>query len=162
MNIAHWHLVLVHIPIVMVPLGASLISLGQLKNWESLRQTSMSILVIAGLAAIAAFLTGDGAEEIVEHLPGISEALIEAHEEAAEVSLWLCIILALISAFLLVARSLPLAQKLGYVVIAVAWTTSGGLAYTGFLGGKIRHPEAYETSQIQSDSGSLEHRDDDD
>lgn len=152
MNTAHWHLIVVHIPIVLVPLAAVLLSLGLLRNQEALKRTSFAILSICGMTTAAAFLTGDGAEEVVERLAGISETLIEAHEEAADVALWLCSISGIISAFLLLPGSRSLAKKLTFVAVMVSWGASASLAYTGYLGGMIRHPEAYAASQVQAES----------
>lgn len=149
MNAAHWHLILVHIPIVISPLASVLLSLGLVRGEETLRRLSLVLLIICGLTAGAAFWTGDGAEQVVEHVAGVSEVLIEAHEEAAEVVVWLCAISGIVSALALLPALRALAQKLTIAVMLVSWAASAGLAYTGYLGGKTRHPEAYVMTVVQ-------------
>lgn len=43
----------------------------------------LGLLAVAGLSAIAVFLTGEPAEEVVEGRAGVSHDAIEAHEEWA-------------------------------------------------------------------------------
>ena len=50
------------------------------------------------------FLTGEPAEEVVGHLPGISEQAIEEHEEAAEVAAIVTGFAGLLGLWLLIAR----------------------------------------------------------
>jgi small-conductance mechanosensitive channel len=52
-------------------------------NPEELARVSLGVLVIVALLAIPAYLTGERAEEIIEDLPGVSDATIEEHEDAA-------------------------------------------------------------------------------
>lgn len=44
----------------------------------------MAIFILGIFYTMPAFATGDGAEEAIEHLPGISEKLIHTLEEAAD------------------------------------------------------------------------------
>jgi hypothetical protein len=39
------------------------------------------------LPAAPVFFSGNGAEETVEHAPGVSDAIIERHEEAAKLAM---------------------------------------------------------------------------
>jgi glucan phosphoethanolaminetransferase (alkaline phosphatase superfamily) len=88
------------------------------------------------------FFTGEGAEEAVEHAPGVSEGVIERHEEAAR--------LALISigvgggfalAALLSLKWLLVARVLKPLVLVLTITSGGLMAQTAHLGGQIRHTE---------------------
>ena len=86
MNPAHLHLILNHVPVVGTLFGLALLGWGLLRKSEELTKTSLGILIIIALLAIPVYLTGEPAEEIVEHLPGVNEASIEQHEEAALVA----------------------------------------------------------------------------
>lgn len=162
MNEAHLHLILAHIPIVLVPAGAAILLVGVLRRSPATSRVALSVLVAATLFAIPAFLLGEGAEEVVEHLPGISKDIIEEHEEAAEVAFWLTVATGVTSLLSLVAAQLQLTwsrrASLGTLLLAMA--ASAFLGYAAFQGGKIRHPEAYAAAQGEHE----EHheRDDDD
>lgn len=85
MNNAHYHLVLNHLPIIF-PMVAILVMLcGFIFKSAILKRMAYGIFIIGALFTIAAFATGEGAEEMVENLPGIDENYIKAHEEKAEI-----------------------------------------------------------------------------
>ncbi len=74
------------------PLPGILFSLALLlvvlsKKSGELKKLSCCVFVLIALLAIPTYLTGEGAEEVVEHLPGVEHELIEEHEESALVSL---------------------------------------------------------------------------
>lgn len=148
MNFAHLHLVLVHIPIVLTPLAVILLLLALRESSSTIRKVGLALLVSSALFTFGAFQTGGEAEEVIEHIAGVSEALIEAHEEAAEISLWLCSISGILALLCWIYNSYTFSKKLFFVVLAVSCAASISLIYTAFVGGKIRHPEAYSTSQL--------------
>ena len=82
-------------------------------------------------------------EEIVEELDGVSHDDIEHHEEAAETSYYLTILLGLVALMGLFqsirAGSIPV--WMFWVILLVSLVTLGSLARTANDGGKIRHPE---------------------
>ncbi len=149
MNEAHIHLMLVHIPIVLMPLGFILLIL---KYWKSREycKTALSIFIAATIFGTIAFLFGEGAEEIIEDYPGIVESLIESHEESAVVSLWLTVTTGIFSLGILLA--LNYGKKIPNIILLIILILSGlstmNLAYTAQEGGKIRHPEAYTADQL--------------
>ena len=84
MNGAHWHLVVNHLPIIFPIVGVIVMITGLISKSEAVKRTAFMIFVFGALAAIAAMNTGEGAEEVVENINGVSENFIESHEEAAE------------------------------------------------------------------------------
>lgn len=153
MNQAHLHLILVHIPVVLTPVAALTLALGLMRKQSTTVTIAHSFLVAATLFCIPAFLLGEGAEELVEHLPGISEDTIEEHEEVAEVTVWISGFLGLCSLVSLMLRNrmTGLHFRLQSVILALAFAASGFLAYTAYEGGKIRHPEAYGSPAGETD-----------
>jgi hypothetical protein len=117
-------------------------------------------LLIAGLTALPVFLTGEGAEETVENMPGISESLIEEHESMAKYGLF-----AILAAAVLALISLPnfIAEKFkkGIVVavLIVSFVSTGLMIQTAHLGGQIRHSEIRTGITQQGDNA--ENEDDD-
>lgn len=100
------------------------------------------MFVVIGLAAIAVYFTGEAAEEAVENLPGVSEQLIERHEEAALVAtviLGAFGLYALLVLGLLRWRNIP--RWLNTINLVAALVASGAVVWTAGLGGQIRHTE---------------------
>ena len=160
MNAAHLHLVLVHVPIVLVPTATALLLIAVWRRQPVISNVALSIFIVATAFCIPAFLLGEEAEELVEHQPGVSEDTIEEHEEAADVSFWLTV--ATGSGALLafaMKRSVPKLHPVALKGLFVVGTfTSGALSYTAYEGGKIRHPEAYQDNTSGHD-GHEEHHD---
>lgn len=148
MNAAHLHILLVHIPVILVPAATGFLAVAMWQRSRTIVHVALSLFIAATVFGVPAFLVGEGAEEIVEHLPGVSEDTIEEHEEAADLSLWLCVALGSTSVIILLMRErAPLAQRAilrGLLIGGVV--SSGSLSYTAYQGGKIRHPEAYDAS----------------
>ncbi len=143
MNGAHFHLILGHIPIMGAGFTVLLIFFALLKKSKELKQVSLWFAVITGITALAAYLTGDGAEEVVTSLPGITEALIEPHEEMALyylIALLLIGVIALAGLFLSQASTTVL-HKFVIVVFILNLLASYLAVTTGLSGGKIRHTE---------------------
>lgn len=148
MNAAHLHIILVHLPVILVPTATILLAVALWRKQSVIVHTALAIYVAAGVFVVPAFLLGEDAEEIVEDLPGISEDLIEEHEEAADVAFWLTLLVGGTSIIAFGIRNkAPRLQhtSLKFLIVAGA-VASGTLAYAASEGGKIRHPEAYETT----------------
>jgi uncharacterized membrane protein len=101
------------------------------------------VFILAAVAAIPTYLTGEPAEEIVEHLAGVSHEAIHEHEEAAEITMPPMILLGLISiiGLFLVARRGAVPRWLFAMALVFALVTVGLMARAANLGGKIHHFE---------------------
>lgn len=174
MNFAHWHLLLNHLPVLGTAFGTLVLLTALLKRSDELKRLSLWVFVLAALAAVPAYLTGEPAEGVIERLPNVAENLIERHEDWALISL---VATSLTGALALVgwfvyrkAERLP--QWLSAGALALALVTSGLMAWTANLGGQIRHPEIVaanaavlnekEAGQPSGKSGQAEHKDDKD
>ena len=92
-NWAHVHLMINHFPVVGV-LGAILLLLYALvRKSDEVMMVSLGAFVLIALVTIPVFFTGEGAEDVVKKLPGVTEQYIGRHEEMAEYSLTLMEIL---------------------------------------------------------------------
>jgi hypothetical protein len=143
MSAAHLHLILNHIPVLGVPLCLILLVIGIVQKSGSLTRLAYVLTVGVALVTIPVFLTGEPAEEIVEHLPGVAERFIEAHESVAETAM----ILTLIGGALSLCKLLPfeflrpVQRWMSPIVIVVLTLSAGYLGYAANLGGQIRHTE---------------------
>lgn len=148
MSPTHLHLVLTHVPILGVLFGTLLLGWAMLRRSEELQRLALVLFVLCGLAVVPVFQTGEPAEETVEHLPGVSKAAVERHEESAETTLFLTEVLAAaaLGALIFRRRSGPLALPLLGGVLVLGMLASASLAWTGSLGGQIRHTEITATA----------------
>jgi uncharacterized membrane protein len=102
-----------------------------------------NLFIISSIGAGIAYLTGEGAEETVEDLPGVIEATIKTHEEFALFALISLIILGLISiiGLFLTLRKSTLIMPIAFINLFISLISFGLVARTGYLGGQIRHTE---------------------
>lgn len=143
MNPTHLHLLITHLPIVGSILGALVLAHGL---WTKSNQTSIAaynLLIISSIGAVIAYLTGEGAEETVEKIQGVSETIIEQHSEFA---LYALIALSVLGAASLVGlftalKKSPFARTIAIVTFIISLVSFGLIARTGYLGGQIRHTE---------------------
>ena len=143
MDLLHLHLWLNHVPVIGIPIGAALLAWGLLRSQRAVQRAGLAVLLVTALAAGPVFLTGEPAEERVEHLPGVSSQAIHQHEEAGELAVafshavWIAAAVALF----LSRRQRPLARGVGVSALVVATLAVGAVAWAGYLGGRIRHTE---------------------
>ena len=148
MNAAHLHITLVHLPIVGVPLLTALLLWGYTRKKREVTEAALLFLVLLALCAIPAYLLGEGAEEVIEQLPGISKDAIEHHEDAA---LW-AFILVLTTGFfsgLTLLLQKAVIERRGRAMLFLLGScivSSIALARTANLGGLIRHSEIMDTT----------------
>ena len=142
MNTSQIHLALTHLPVVLSLVGMIMLIISLVRKNPVLTRTSFYLLFFAGLAALPVFFSGEGAEEGVEHLPGVSESLIEQHEEVAKIALVAILATAFLALIGLFRFSFGvLAKPIRLVVLLLALSSSLLLAQTAHLGGQIRHTE---------------------
>lgn len=139
MNEAHVHLLLNHAPILGCLFGLILLGFGLVRRDASLSKAGLITLLGAAALGIPTQLTGEGAEELVEELPGVTHALIHAHEEAAELGFWALELTGALALGALLIRQK--ARLLMSLTLAGALVSFGLLARAGNLGGLISHPE---------------------
>jgi uncharacterized membrane protein len=148
------HLALTHVPVILSLVGLVMLVVAVLAKKASLKKTSFILIVIAGFATLPVFFSGEGAEEAVEHLPGVSEAIIERHEEVAKLAMISVAVGGMLAlAALFTFRWALIARVLSLVVLVSTIFTAGLMVQTAHLGGKIRHTELGNTASIQNEGG---------
>jgi uncharacterized membrane protein len=143
MNGAHWHLVVNHLPIIFPIVGVIVMITGLISKSEAVKRTAFMIFILGALAAITAMNTGEGAEEIVEKINGVTENYIESHEETAETFAALSYILGGISLLGLWAsfKQKTFSSLISIGTLIFAFVVLFFAKQTGTTGGEIRHTE---------------------
>lgn len=142
MNAAQIHLALNHAPLFLSIIGGGILILGMIKKNESFKTISLYMLVAAAIFTAPVYLTGEGTEELVEHLPGVNEAAIEKHEDMAKISLIVIIITGIVALIGLLLRKNAAVAKLAFIgAVLLSLASFGTMAQTAHLGGLIRHSE---------------------
>lgn len=157
MNAAHYHLLINHVPILATFFSIAILLWGIAAKSEAIKKVALVGFVVAGVFAIAAFQTGESAEDIVEDLPGVTHEMIESHEESADTAWWLTILLGVggLAGLFMTSKSTKGINKYLWILLAYSLVAAASLGYTAYEGGQIRHTELREsssaaTSQVQS------------
>ena len=154
MSSIHLHLLLNHVPIIGTVLGVLLLAVAVARRSDELGRVALWLFALLAGTSVLVFLTGEPAEELVEKLPGFSEALTERHEEAA---LAATIVMGVVGLFSLVVlavfRRRPLARWATPVALVMALGATAAMGYAANLGGQIRHTEIRAASAATVDRG---------
>lgn len=155
MTAAHFHLALNHIPVLGTLFGTVLLAFALWRGQKPTQNLILGFLVVVGAVAIPVYLTGEPAEEIVEGLAGVSHDAIEVHESWGQYALIASIITA-VGALLVLTLRLVGRRLAGWMlpgVLVLSLLTTGVMAYTANLGGKINHEELRgATSAVESET----------
>ena len=168
MDATHLHLILTHFPIVGTIIGIGILIYGLFFKKLEIQKVALATFVLMALLTIPVFLTGEEAGETLENIAGISERLIENHEELAEKAIWLMGLLGLLSIISLFAifKKLSFSKTITLVTLIVSLVTFGVFAQVGNLGGQIRHSEIRTSSTTNQDNSentrNFERQDNDD
>lgn len=157
MDQTHLHLVITHLPIFGSLFGAMVLGYGLWSNSNHTKIAAYFLLIISSTGACIAYLTGEGAEEAVEDLQGVSENIIGQHEDFAMYALVSLIILgvsALIALFV-TKRNNSLSKTASGATLFIALISFALVARTGYLGGQIRHSEI-RNGAVQNGGGQEE------
>lgn len=144
MNAAQLHMLVNHFPVIGMILALPVLLLARTKlGGRGAAIAAVIIIVIASLGSIAAVVSGEGAEEVVEGI-GIHTDLIHEHEERAEAANVASIITGVVALlFLLMSlrkeKNAPVWAWSTLMVFVLV--TSILVGWAAHIGGQIRHTE---------------------
>lgn len=161
MNQTHIHLLITHLPIFGSILGGLVLAHGL---WTRSNQTNIAayyLFILSSIGAGIAYLTGEGAEESVEDIPGVIEAAIKQHEEFALFALIALIVLGVASilGLYLTLRKSTYSRTTALIILLISIISFGLVARTGYLGGQIRHTELNSSAATQEEGNEKEDKD---
>lgn len=143
MNAAHLHLILNHIPVLGGLATLILMGLAAFKENEAITKLALQCMVLIGIFSLATYFSGEPAEEVIEHLPGVTEAFISQHETFALYSLICTELLAVIGVIGLFSLRKNKTKIMEYwnSIAVIALFNAGLMMATANYGGEIRHTE---------------------
>lgn len=137
------HLLINHFPVVLSVVALSVAILALLVRRRGLWQTAMAALTVAGLFIYPVHFTGDKADEALNDPWFIKPGVIEAHDKAAGIAMYVFLLVGAFAAYSW-WRSLkrhteiiPGWMRAGILVGSLA--TVASVTWTAYLGGKIIH-----------------------
>ncbi|HEY1242359.1 MAG TPA: DUF6644 family protein [Bryobacteraceae bacterium] len=147
MDLAHLHLLLNHFPTIGMIIGGGLFAVALVTRSNDLKLASLVVLLGIALIAIPTYISGNGAQDAIKSLPGVSKSLIETHEGTAFVGLGF---MELTGAFAWLAlwQFRRLARIPGWnlaVILLLTLITFSVMVRASNLGGEIRHEEIRAT-----------------
>lgn len=149
MNSVQMHLALTHVPVILSLAGAAMLIVALLAKNKTLIKTAYVMLVIAGITALPVYFSGEGAEEAVENLPGVSETIVERHEDIAKAGLISIVIAGLLAIAAFFSLRFIMVGRIFKVVVLGAGLVSSALMFqTAKLGGEIRHTEVSNATAV--------------
>jgi len=162
MDSVHLHLLITHVPVLATIFSFLVFVWGMIQSDKKYYHLAMVGFIAAGILSIVALQSGEGAEEAVEHLAGVSESVIHTHQESAEVTNWIAILLgvASIGGFLIEKYKPSLTKAYMVIILLLGLVSSGSFTYTAYLGGQVRHSEIRTQSaanQTEQGTESEEH-----
>lgn len=158
MNSTHLHLVINHLAIIGSILGSLVLIYGILVKSTQTQVAAYGLFIIAAIGAAITFQTGETAEEAVEHISGVSENIIERHEDSANLALagLLTLGLASLLALYLTMKKSRWMVAVSRITLLVAVVSVVLIARTGYLGGQIRHTEITNAPAAEQSTRSQE------
>jgi len=141
-NGAQLHLLTVHIPVVGTLAALVLMVLGILRNSETLIRTAIGFVIVGTAFAAPAYFSGPHALEVTERFASLDEHLVEQHAIIAKAAFFASILLSAIGLKIWLDSfhgGTGKGTRVGLLcaLLVIAWL----MAWTGHLGGIIRHPE---------------------
>ena len=143
MNQVHLHLLITHLPVFGAILGALVLGYGLWSKSDHTKIAAYLLFILSAIGAGIAYITGEGAEEAVEDLPGVSEAIIKQHEQFATYALISLITLGAVSLITLIMtyKKSSWSKSFSMITLMISLISFALVAQTGYLGGQIRHTE---------------------
>lgn len=152
----HLHLLVNHAPIFGSLFALGLFVASYLWAPDVLRRTAFVFLIFTGLAGAASDLTGEPAVSAVRGLPGIKRDVTHEHEEMGQKSFIVAAVVGVLAIGLLAkSREGPVSNGVAMTGLVTSLIVSAMMAYTGLLGGRVRHTEV-RSGATPADAAAIE------
>lgn len=162
LNWPHIHLMLNHIPVLATVFGLAVLVAGRYFKKDDFVRVALWTFAVAGVFSVVAYLTGDEAADTVANMAGVSNQIIDKHEDFAVAAMSVCCLLgaASVAGLYLDRTSGRPHETLILLVLVISLVVSGLMAWTANLGGQVHHPElrpGFNATQQAGDAGGHIH-----
>lgn len=143
-NGAQIHLLLNHLPVIIIPVGLVLLAVALLMKHPVVKRTALAVIIAGSFFSLPAYFSGEDAEEVLEKFDKSAETYMERHEDLGKIALIAGLVLGALSIVALVLTKRPrpgVELATSIVVLLVGIGVSLAMAVTAHSGGEIRHPE---------------------
>jgi len=141
MSPAYPHLLVNHLPVDGVLVATILLAVALRRRTVEGAVYGYVALVVVGVLAIIAFISGNFAPAALDHVPGISRSQITLHQISGLAAMILSVLVGLLSAIPLVLTNIAARRGVLIAYLIAALVLDGAFAFTAFTGGAIRHTE---------------------
>lgn len=151
MNSAQLHLFFCHFPIVGLAFAVLVTVYALFNKNYAIARLSLWFYVVLGIFTLLAYLTGDDAGKIMQTYPGITEDMIEPHENIALfffIGLMITSFIALTGLYMSKTK-VTLLKKFTVILLIVGILLGILAGITGSTGGAIRHIEIQKGAYVK-------------
>src|SRR5438046_7841937 len=143
-----------HCPTVGFGIGLVLLLVGLYVNSDPIKRASLGIFLIIALLSVPVYMTGKAAQRAIQEEPGVSNVLVETHEDAALTALAFMEITGLMAWLgLWQFRRVSRATKANLTaVLGLSLITARLMLRAANCGSDIRHPEIRAAGADPSDT----------
>jgi uncharacterized membrane protein len=157
MNLAHLHLLLNHFPIIGTIVALGLFITSFVGKNDDLKRSALIIFAAMALITLPTFFSGIGAQRAVRKDSGVLTAVIDRHEGAAILAMFLMLITGALALVELWRRRRIVTEKPWsgnlLAILVFSLLTTGLMARVGTTGGDIRHPEIWDVKDVTQETG---------
>jgi hypothetical protein len=155
-NPAHVHMWLNHVPTVGFGAALALFVVARLKRHDDLTRAGLVMFFVVAVVAIAAYLSGNAAEAVVQGRSDISPRAVRAHEDAALLAFAFMEITGFLAWLAIWQwRRVPRLDRWQLPVVLLSAVVAFGLmARAAELGGEIHHAEIRATASTGEEAAA--------
>jgi len=148
----HIHPMIVHFPIALLIVGFLADALGLIFKKDFFSKAGFYLLILGTLGVAAAYISGNLAGGGITEAGSLKQAL-ETHESAAELSLWLMVIAALVRITLILTKKYV--GTFRWIALFIFLIGVLSIARTGYYGGELvfKHAAGVQFNFGSFDSG---------
>jgi len=143
MNLAHFHIILNHVPSLGSVAGLLLLVFGIYKKDEVMKQGACFVLVLITMAVLPTYISGAEAQRIIAKSPSYSPGIVQWHQNAAMITLLLMTAAGMFAWFGLweYRRHAKVGSPTTMLTLISTMAAAASILVTANIGGSINHLE---------------------
>jgi uncharacterized membrane protein len=143
-NVAHLHIAINHIPVILIPAAFVILAVGVWRRSESMFRTGIVVAWVGVAFGLGAYLTGDAAADLVMAVEKAQaktlDPIVSEHDASASWALGSAVLVAVAGVWAWWRKGLR--REVTVPLLLLTALSTAILGRTALLGGRIRHPEA--------------------